>query len=103
MPNGSGYVVDHFFAGAKTDGNDPRHNAMTLVGTVLYGTTLTGGQHDNGAIFSINDDGSDYSSPLLFNFPASAAKNDGDQPYSCFVAVGSVLYGMTSQGGKNGG
>ena len=43
---------------------------MTLVGTVLYGTTLTGGKHDNGSIFSINDDGTGYSSPLLFNFPS---------------------------------
>jgi uncharacterized repeat protein (TIGR03803 family) len=103
MPNGTGYVVDHFFTGAKTDGNDPRHNAMTLVGTVLYGTTLTGGKHDNGSIFSINDDGSGYSSPLLFDFPASAANNGGDQPHSCFVDVGSVLYGMTSEGGKHGG
>lgn len=103
MPNGAGYAVDHFFAGAKTDGNDPRHNAMTLVGTVLYGTTLTGGKHDNGSIFSINDDGAGYSTPLLFDFDASAANNGGDQPHSNFVAVGSVLYGMTSQGGHNGG
>ena len=88
-----------FSQGAKTDGNDPQHNAMTLVGTVLYGTTLTGGQHDNGSIFSINDDGTGYSSPLLFDFPTSAANNSGDQPYSNFVAIGSVLYGMTSQGG----
>ena len=102
-PNGTGYIVDHFFTGAKTDGNDPRHNAMTLVGTVLYGTTLTGGKHDNGSIFSINDDGTLYSSPLLFDFPASAANNAGDQPHSCFFAAGSLLYGMTSQGGHNGG
>ena len=99
-PNGTGYIVDHFFTGAKTDGNDPRHNAMTLVGTVLYGTTLTGGKHDNGSIFSINDDGTLYSSPLLFDFPASAANNAGDQPHSCFFAAGSLLYGMTSQGGQ---
>ena len=72
MPDGSDYVVDHFFTGAKTDGNDPRHNAMTLVGTVLYGTTLTGGQHDNGTIFSINDDGTGYSTPPVFDFPKSA-------------------------------
>ena len=89
-----------FSPGAKTDGNDPRHNAMTLVGTVLYGTTLTGGKHDNGSIFSINDDGTGYSSPLLFNFPASATNNSGDQPHSCFVAAGSVLYGMTSRAAK---
>ena len=102
-PDGTGYVVDNFFAGAKTDGNDPRNNAMTLVGTTLYGTTLTGGQHSNGTIFSINDDGTGYSSPPLFDFPKTASGSKGDQPYSCFVAVGSVLYGMTSEGGKHGG
>jgi uncharacterized repeat protein (TIGR03803 family) len=102
-PDGSGYVVDHFFAGAKTDGDDPRHSSMTLLGTMLYGTTLTGGEHDNGTIFSINDDGTGYSSPPLFNFPKTAKKNDGDQPHSCFVAIGDVLYGMTSEGGDHGG
>ena len=72
-------------------------------GTIGGGTTLTGGKHNNGSIFSINDDGSGYSSPLLFDFPASAKNNLGDQPTSNFVAVGSVLYGMTSEGGKEGG
>ena len=103
MPSGAGYAVDHFFTGTKSDGSDPQHNAMTLVGTVLYGTTLTGGQHNNGSIFSINDDGTGYSSPLLFDFPTSAANNAGDMPFSNFVAAGSVLYGMTSQGGHRGG
>jgi len=100
-PTGTGYAVDQFFTGAKTDGNDPRHNAMTLVGTVLYGTTLTGGQHDNGTIFGINDDGTGYS--LLKNFDKTQKNNGGDQPHSCFAAAGSVLYGMTSEGGKKGG
>ena len=100
-PNGNGYAVDHFFTGAKPDGDNPRHNAMTLVGTLLYGTTLIGGQHNNGTIFSISDDGIVYS-PVL-NFGKSEKNNNGDQPHSCFAAAGSVLYGMTSQGGKNGG
>ena len=100
-PTGTGYAVDQFFTGAKTDGNDPRHNAMTLLGTVLYGTTLTGGQHDNGTIFGINDDGTGYS--LLMNFDKTEKNNGGDQPHSCFVAAGSVLYGMTSEGGDKGG
>jgi len=102
MPNGTGYVVDHFFTGAKTDGSNPRHNAMTLVGTVLYGTTFTGGKHNNGTIFSITDDGT-YSMSPVFDFAKTAKNNGGDQPHSCFVAAGSVLYGMTSQGGKHGG
>jgi len=103
MPNGAAYVVDHSFAGPKDDGRAPQNGAMTLIGTVLYGTTLNGGKHDNGSIFSISDDGSNYSSPLLFDFPASTTNNAGDLPFSNFVAVGSVLYGMASQGGHRGG
>jgi uncharacterized repeat protein (TIGR03803 family) len=102
-PAGTGYAVDHTFTGAKTDGNDPRHNAMTLVGSVLYGTTLTGGQHDNGTIFSITEDGLTYSTPPLFDFDKTEANSHGIQPHSCFLASGSVLFGMASEGGKNGG
>ena len=102
MPNGTGYLVDHFFLGLMKDGIDPRHNAMTLVGTTLYGTTLAGGGNGNGTIFSISDDGTVYSKPSLFQFPATSKHNDGTQPHSCFVAIGNVLYGMTSQGGKSG-
>jgi uncharacterized repeat protein (TIGR03803 family) len=105
MPSGAGYAIDHFFAGAPTDGADPQNNAMTLVGDFLYGTTLAGGENDSGAIFSISDNGlsSSYSTPLLYNFTTPPAKNSGDQPYGNFVAIGSVLYGITSQGGLNGG
>jgi uncharacterized repeat protein (TIGR03803 family) len=102
MPNGSSYKVDNYFQGAKTDGNDPENSAMTLVGNVLYGTTVTGGKNDTGSIFSINDDGTGYSSPLLFDFPASGANNYSAQPFSCFDEVGGLLYGMTSLGGKGG-
>ncbi|HYL58124.1 MAG TPA: choice-of-anchor tandem repeat GloVer-containing protein [Candidatus Acidoferrales bacterium] len=103
MPNGSDYTIDHIFTGATTDGNNPRHNAMTLVNNVLYGTTLNGGLKDNGTIFSILDDGTGYSAPI-YDFQKSSANNDGDQPHSCFEAAGNgLLYGMTSQGGNHGG
>jgi uncharacterized repeat protein (TIGR03803 family) len=101
------YTIDHKFAGAQADGNNPRHNAMTLNAGVLYGTTLTGGQHNTGTIFSINDDGTGYSTPLLYSFDKGAKKNNGDMPHSCFAINNGVLYGMTSQGGTknvpNGG
>jgi uncharacterized repeat protein (TIGR03803 family) len=104
MPNGNGYVVDHFFTNKNHDGINPRHNAMTLVGSVLFGTTLAGGgSNQNGTIFSINDDGSGYSTPPLFEFPATSMMNRGTQPHSCFLADSrGVLYGMTAQGGKSG-
>ena len=103
MPNGSSYAIDNFFAGATADGNAPQNSAMTMVGNVLYGTTLMGGKNDRGAIFSIHDDGSGYSTPLLYNFTTPPAKNSGNRPYSNFLAVGNLLYGMTSAGGPNGG
>ena len=101
-PDGTGYFLDHSFSGKNLDGVDPRHNAMTLVGNVLYGTTLAGGGNANGTIFSISDDGVVYSIPSLFQFPATSAANGGTQPHSCFTNIGGVLYGMTSQGGKSG-
>jgi uncharacterized repeat protein (TIGR03803 family) len=102
MPNGAGYVVDHFFTGVMKDGKDPRHNAMTLVGTTLYGTTLSGGGNGNGTIFSISDDCTGCSVPSLFQFPATSRHNTGTQPHSCFLASNGLLFGMTSQGGKSG-
>jgi uncharacterized repeat protein (TIGR03803 family) len=97
------YSIDHKFTGFSTDGNNPRHNAMTLVGTVLYGTTLTGGKHDTGTIFSINEEGTGYSTPPLFDFQGSGKKNNGVMPHSCFALNGGgVLFGMTSEGGTKG-
>jgi len=101
--DGSGYMVDHFFAGPKADGSAPQHGSLTLLGDVLYGTTLAGGTNNNGTIFSLNDDGTGYSSPPLFNFPKSATNNVGDMPFSTFSAIDNVLYAMTSAGGNQGG
>lgn len=99
---GANYTIDHLFTGAKPDGNDPRHSAMTLNGTVLYGTTLIGGKQNTGTIFSINDDGMGYSTPLLYSFDKGGKKNNGDMPHSCFASNNGALYGMTSQGGTKG-
>lgn len=58
----STYRIDHVFAGDNPecpDGGDPRHDAMTPFNGRLYGTTLEGGTHNNGIIFSIAQDGTD--------------------------------------------
>src|SRR6266496_4936490 len=40
----SSYSIDHVFAGHDTDdGDNPRHDAMTPLNGLLYGTTLEGG------------------------------------------------------------
>src|SRR5438094_6783119 len=57
----SSYSIDHVFAGHDTDdGDNPRHDAMTPFNGLLYGTTLEGGTHNNGIIFSIGQDGTGY-------------------------------------------
>jgi uncharacterized repeat protein (TIGR03803 family) len=93
----SSYSIDHVFAGHDTDdGDNPRHDAMTPFNGLLYGTTLDGGTHNNGIIFSIGQDGTDYQ--VLFSLHNSI----GDESHSCFVVANDILYGMTASGGDNG-
>ncbi len=69
---------------------------MTPFNGLLYGTTLDGGTHNNGIIFSIGQDGTDYQ--VLFSLHNSI----GDESHSCFVVANNILYGMTASGGDNG-
>jgi uncharacterized repeat protein (TIGR03803 family) len=94
----SSYTIDHVFAGHDTDdGDNPRHDAMTPFNNQLYGTTLDGGSHNNGIIFSIGQDGTNYQ--VLFSLHNSI----GDESHSCFVVgQNGILYGMTAAGGNEG-
>jgi uncharacterized repeat protein (TIGR03803 family) len=90
------YSIDHIFTG-NPDGENPRHDAMTLFNGKLFGTTLQGGTGNTGIIFSIVPNESSYA--VLTNL----AKATGDEPHSCFVVVNTILYGMTESGGDNDG
>jgi uncharacterized repeat protein (TIGR03803 family) len=93
----SSYSIDHVFAGGDTDdGDNPRHDAMTPFNGLLYGTTLEGGTHNNGIIFSIGQDGTGYQVLL------SLHNSIGDESHSCFVVANDILYGMTAAGGDEG-
>jgi uncharacterized repeat protein (TIGR03803 family) len=95
----SSYSIDHVFAGDDgdcPDGDNPRHDAMTPFNGLLYGTTLEGGTHNNGIIFSIGQDGTGYQ--VLFSLHNAI----GDESHSCFVVANNILYGMTASGGDNG-
>jgi uncharacterized repeat protein (TIGR03803 family) len=94
----SSYSIDHVFAGGDLDdGDNPRHDAMTPLNGRLYGTTLEGGTHNNGIIFSIGQDSTDYRVLL------SLHNSIGDESHSCFVVgQNGILYGMTASGGDNG-
>jgi uncharacterized repeat protein (TIGR03803 family) len=90
------YSIDHVFTG-NPDGENPRHDAMTPFNGQLFGTTLQGGTNNTGIIFSIAQNGSNYTAV------ANLAKATGDEPHSCFVVANNTLYGMTSAGGDHDG
>jgi uncharacterized repeat protein (TIGR03803 family) len=64
----------------------------------LYGTTRDAGLNDNGIVFKVNKDGSDYA--VLVKFDGAG---QGSSPYGGVVEAGDgKLYGLTSMGGEAG-
>ena len=94
--DGSSYAVLHMFGQSSTDGLTP-YGSLILSGGVLYGMTSSGGTAwDEGTVFKINTDGSDFE--LLHSFTRSSS--DGGRPSGSLTLDGSVLYGMTRYGGS---
>jgi len=92
--DGSGYTNLYSFGTVDNDGANP-NGSLTLVGSTLFGMTYSGGDNNNGTIFQINTDGSGYTN--LYSF--GTVDNDGANPYGSLTLVGSILFGMTSEGG----
>ena len=93
--DGSGFQILHSFMGGTNDGATP-DAAPILVGSVLYGTTRSGGSAGDGTVYSINTDGSNYQ--IVHTFLGGAS--DGATPYTELTQVGSLLYGTTTAGGS---
>jgi uncharacterized repeat protein (TIGR03803 family) len=93
LPDGSEHTVLHEFFGGTFDGAGPT-DLIALDG-VLLGTTTSGGAHDRGTIFRVNEDGSGFE--VLRSFAGGA---DGAYPRSLIAASG-VLYGTTAGGGPS--
>ncbi len=93
--DGSGYTNLLNFTGGPTNGANP-YGSLTLVGTTLYGTTRIGGTANLGTIFSVNTDGSGYST--LFNF--TGGTTNGANPNGALTLAGSFLVGTTKAGGS---
>lgn len=94
--DGSGFYVLHEFDGATADGARPLGD-LTLSGSTLYGMTSDGGSSDDGAVFTMNTDGTGFS--LLHSFTGGA--DDGAGPWGDVTLAGSKLYGMTQGGGSS--
>lgn len=94
LPDGSGYTKLIDFAGA-TNGSYPSGD-LVYDGTYLYGMTPTGGANNEGVIFRIMPNGTNFTKLLDF-----AGTIHGSFPNGSLFFDGTFLYGMTAAGGAN--
>jgi uncharacterized repeat protein (TIGR03803 family) len=88
-------TVLHSFAGAPTDGADPKARLFLNRGGSLYGTTFSGGLGGSGTVFSLNI--ATNTETVLYNFNGSI---DGGNPFGGVTQdANGVLYGTTEVGG----
>ena len=100
--DGSGYNDLVNFNASPSIGANP-YGSLTLVGSKLYGMTRIGGSANEGTIFSMDTDGSDYTTLYSFSGGTAAGLNpaDGANPYGSLTSDGGlVLYGTTKFGGS---
>ena len=93
QPDGSGFRVLKWFTN-RAEGANP-HAGLTLLGSVLYGTTTQGGNSNAGTVFKMSTDGAGYTVLKHCNVP------DGAYPYGNLILSGNTLYGTTSGGGSS--
>jgi uncharacterized repeat protein (TIGR03803 family) len=85
--------VLHNFGYRDAGGGEPRAGLVYLNGR-LYGTTSSGGEYGNGAIFSLNLSGTGFEVLSTFGGLFGNAESS-----STLVAFNGALYGTTMQGG----
>ncbi|MFC1668523.1 choice-of-anchor tandem repeat GloVer-containing protein [Chlamydiota bacterium] len=94
---GSNYTVIREFVGGADDGDNPRGSTLLYINNKIYSTTAYGGDDNNGVIFSINTDGTDFK--LEYEF--TSGLEDGDYPLTFLLHQGSMIYGTTIYGGAD--
>jgi uncharacterized repeat protein (TIGR03803 family) len=104
--NGTGFTILHRFNVDFSDGFFPTAG-LVLSGGTLYGTTSAGGSPMSGTVFTINTDGTGFST--LYDFTALPdaggppyTNSDGAYPSGDLILAGNTLYGTASQGGSFG-
>ncbi|MCL4786852.1 MAG: hypothetical protein KJ070_08670 [Verrucomicrobia bacterium] len=95
--DGDDFTVLKSFGADWTDAAEPMAG-LVLAGDTLFGTTIAGGEGNEGTVFRINTDGSDYAVLHSFSFGV-----DGFAPQDGLACSGDTLYGTTSSGGSGNG
>jgi uncharacterized repeat protein (TIGR03803 family) len=97
--DGTVYRVLRYFVGGTGDGKGPNGTLIEGSDGALYGTTVFGGSNNRGTVFTLNKDGSGYST--LVNFGSTGS--DGVSPYAGLLeGSDGALYGTAFGGGQNG-
>jgi uncharacterized repeat protein (TIGR03803 family) len=106
--DGTGFTnLYNFSQSGATDGNSPS-GGLILNGGVLYGTATDGGSGASGTVFSVNTNGTGYTTLYSFttgnfdfdNFTTTNA--DGANPFCSLILSNNTLYGTTEVGGAGG-
>ena len=97
--SGTDFTNVYNFAGNGGDGINPGPGLTQAADGALYGTTTSGGSSNQGTIFRLNTDGTDYT--LLYSFTGTN-NSDGANPHGLIQGIDGVLYGTTTSGGANG-
>ena len=92
---GSGFTVLWNFSGGN-DGASPC-GRLLLSGSTLYGTTSSGGVSNAGTVFSVNINGTGFTT--LYSFSGGS---DGGTPDAGLVLSEDTLYGTAFSGGAGG-
>jgi uncharacterized repeat protein (TIGR03803 family) len=89
----------HTFTATLGDGGLPSVPLVLGPDGSLYGATLIGGALDQeGAIFKLSTDGSNYR--ILYKFAVNYPSQDGSQPNALALSASGTLYGTTRYGGS---
>jgi uncharacterized repeat protein (TIGR03803 family) len=86
-----------------SDGINPYSSLTSDAAGNFYGTTISGGEFGQGAVFELSPNGNGgWNEAVLYNFCPLAGCTDGSSPYSSLIfdSAGN-LYGTAGAGGAN--
>jgi uncharacterized repeat protein (TIGR03803 family) len=101
--NGAGYSVIKSFGPlvnvygtyTNTDGANP-FAALTVSGSIIYGTASGGGSAGNGTVYRLGTNGTQFSILKVFTNDSKGVSVDGSAPKARLILNNNLLYGVSS-------